>query len=216
LAGIEELKGLINTLVSNVSEDFIEQLRPKASKLFFVSAEDKDALYYREKIFEKISETFKEDLAKTPDGTAFRTNGTWYVGQPNFSRKEGRRIFWTTRISIEVEAGTLAKESGLRPTSQILAQPASPAPMRQEGQTLASGLTNLYALAGDSPFYGGGFDWGSLSSALTSPAEKKVVSQKGRDIFEILWSAEVTTNKSFKKIEVHEIKHIGLKMQPAS
>jgi hypothetical protein len=40
LAGVEELKGLINTLISNVSEDFIEQLKPKAAKFFFVSAEN--------------------------------------------------------------------------------------------------------------------------------------------------------------------------------
>ena len=48
LSNIEELKGLINTVVSNAGEEFISQLKPKAAKLFFVSADEKDTLYYKE------------------------------------------------------------------------------------------------------------------------------------------------------------------------
>jgi hypothetical protein len=89
LAGIEELKGLINTLVSDVSEEFIGQLKPKAARLFFVGAEDQDTLYYKENIRGRIQEKFKAQLETNPEGTTFRTNGTWYINAPNFFKKDG-------------------------------------------------------------------------------------------------------------------------------
>jgi hypothetical protein len=122
-ATLEELRGLINTIVSNVGEDFIAQIKPKASKLFFVSSNDRESIFYREQIREKLTEKFKTELGAMPPGTTFRENGTWHIDYPNFSRKDGRRIFWRSRIEIEVEAGTLA-DNPVRPAKSIyLANP---------------------------------------------------------------------------------------------
>jgi len=92
LPNIEELKGLINTIVSNVGEEFISQLKPKAAKLFFVSADEKDTLFYRENVKDQLKNKFASLLEATPEGTTFRENGTWRISGPNFSRKEGRRV----------------------------------------------------------------------------------------------------------------------------
>jgi hypothetical protein len=219
LAGVEELKGLINTLVSNVSEDFIEKLKPKAARFFFVSAEDKDTLYYKEKIGDRIRETFANELKKNPEGTAFRTNGTWYLSGPNFLRKEGRRIFWTSRVEVEVEAGNMAKESGqIASLSQLLTPRAStPAPLSPEGEAGKGSLSNVSSVSVTSPLYGStGIDWANLVTGWSNPSEKRIVTQKGRDVYEVLWSAEVTTTKGLKKSQIVEIRHIGLKIQPIS
>ena len=221
LAGVEELKGLINTLVSNVSEDFIEQLKPKAAKFFFVSAENKDVLYFTEKVGERVRETFKDDLAKNPEGTTFRTNKIWYINPPNFSRKEGRRVFWASRIEVEVEAGISVKESEPKPPlfslgslntlSSLNPNPAGPESHGNAAISFASPMVS-------GAFYGGGTDWSDKWSSavwgLSGASEKQVVTQKGRDTYEVLWSAEVTTNKGLRKGQIHDIRHIGLKTQP--
>lgn len=116
-ANVEELKGLINTIVSNVSEDFIAPIKLKADRQFFVSSDDKETVFYREKISEKLEEKFKAELALVPSGTEFRKNGSWRIGRPNFARKEGRRVFWTSRITVEFEAGTVVTEAETQPVA---------------------------------------------------------------------------------------------------
>jgi hypothetical protein len=82
-----------------------------------VSADDKDTLYFKEKIGEQLRDRFKAQLEKKPEGTVFRKNLTWYINRPNFSRKDGRRIFWTSRIDVGMEAGIVIREeqSGVDP-----------------------------------------------------------------------------------------------------
>jgi hypothetical protein len=87
LANVEELKGLINTIVSNVGEEFIAQIKPKADKLFFVSSDDKEAVFYKDKIRERLGEKFIAELQAQPQGTTFRDNGKWLIHLPNFSKK---------------------------------------------------------------------------------------------------------------------------------
>jgi hypothetical protein len=180
LVGVDELRGLINTLVSNVSEDFIEQLKPKASKLFFTSAEDKDTIYFTERIGEQIREKYKDDLTKNPEGTKFRTNKVWYIGTPNFSRKDGKRIYWLSRVELEVEAGVAVKESepkfsslltlsSLSPTAAIVSKGGQPAT-----NISPTSLNAFYGLTGTEP----STVWDNIVSGYSSPAEKTVITQK--------------------------------------
>ncbi len=80
---IADLKGLINTLVSNVGQDFIGRFKPKAAKLFF-EKDNKEGLYYTADVRARLSNQFESKLGALPDGTSFRSNGTWYVSSPNF------------------------------------------------------------------------------------------------------------------------------------
>lgn len=114
LASIEELKGLINTIVSNVGEDFIALLKPKAAKIFFVSG-DENTIYFKEKVGEAITGKFAAQLEKSPEGTTFRKNVKWLVEPPNFSRKEARRVFSTSRLEAEFEAGTVTRDGESKP-----------------------------------------------------------------------------------------------------
>jgi hypothetical protein len=216
LAGVEELKGIINTLISNVGEDFIELLKPKAAKLFFVSGEDKETLYFTEKVGERIREKFKDDLDKKPEGTTFRTNKIWYINRPNFLRKESRRVFWTSRIEVEIEAG-ISVES--QPQLSNLAALSSLKFASEVSETQGVKATILGQPMTPSTQYAIGANPGSnwWPNFINLPdTEKTVVTQKGRDIYEVLWSVEVTTTKGLKRTEINEIKHIGLKTVPAS
>lgn len=205
LPNIEELKGLINTIVSNVGEDFIAQIKPKADKLFFVTSEEKEAIFYREKIRERIREKFKAELEAKPKGATFRENGAWYISPPNFSRKDGRRIHWTTRIEIEVKARTLTKM-----------EPAAITAVEPTFSLVDYAATNI---ATTQP-YGSSVSFfdKAIQYTPTAPAAPlfgtPVISHEGRDIFEVLWSTEVTVAKELKKVLVEEIRHIELNCQP--
>jgi hypothetical protein len=102
---LEELQGLINTLVSEVDEEFIQKYRAKAETLFFDSTEtDAKTLWAKHKLQEHISLLLKQNLsAKLPDEANGFDDNKWLIHSPNFIKKISQRIFWSTRIEIEVE-----------------------------------------------------------------------------------------------------------------
>jgi hypothetical protein len=214
LASIEELKGLINTVVSNVGEDFIALLKGKAAKLFFVSDDNKETIVYKEKVIEKLKEKFKIELEVKPEGTAFRSNGTWFIDAPNFSRKEGRRIFWKSRIELEVEAGIIRNE-GEQPGT-VFVQGGPPLSGKQ---SVASPLPNpaYFTNIGRPASLTQGWDWGEGIGyggiQVQYPSGKRVTTHKGRDTFEVLWSTEVSISKELKKSIVDDITHVELRWQ---
>jgi hypothetical protein len=226
LSDVEELKGLINTLVSDVTEDFIAALRPKARKLFFTSDKDKDTLYYKADIGQQLKEKFATELTKKPEGASFRKDGTWYINSPNFAKKEGRRIFWNSRVEIEVESGKYTPEDPSGP----VAYGVSPGLLSAYANANAPGLTPPWASYDDwkSISYANAsaptfalsaplqVDYNSLAFVSGTPSTRRVVTHKGRDIYEVLWSAEVSMDKDLKKGKIEEIRHIELAFPPTA
>lgn len=206
LTNIEELKGLINTIVSNVGEEFISQLKPKATKLFFVSAEEKDVLYFKANVRDQITNRFSAELKQKPESTTFRQNGKWLISHPNFSRKDGRSIFWTSRIEIEIEAGLATTEAK---TTEVVQRLTLGGPVTWDFQPPLS--NSIVAALYPSSVTPKGLH---LSSLLGAPEQKRIVTHRGNDIFEVLWSAELTMAKELKKAAVQDIRHIELNCQP--
>jgi len=210
LASLEELKGLINTLVSQVDESFLDLLKPKAERLFFV-AKDETTLFYREKIKAKLSEKFDAELDALPPGATTRTNGRWRISAPNFVKKTGRRIQWTSRIAIEAEAS--------KPVSH---SPQIASPLMQPGTTVNAataygGTAQLFTSQGTElgaigriplsnlATAGRFVDWQSLPTVYGSFTS--VLTHKGIDVYEVLWSTDVTTRRELRKPSIDEITH---------
>jgi hypothetical protein len=215
LPGIEELKGLINTLISDVDEEFIASLKPKAARLFFTSDKEKEELYSKEKIRERLAEKFEAELSALPEGTAFRKNGTWLISPPNFARKEGKRIFWASRIAIEVESGsvTIERPSSVRsylPAQSVVFGQQEPSWMKTHN--LSASIFGSYnpLIVGSEPK----MEVFNTFASVLGPSETKVVTHKGRDIYQVLWSTEVTLTKELKKAVIEDITHIEFTCQP--
>jgi hypothetical protein len=218
MANIEELKGLINTVVSNVAEDFIALLKPKAAKLFFTSSDNKGTLIYTEKVIEKIKAKFKTEMEAKPEGTAFRNTRTWFIDSPNFSRKQGRRIFWKSRIDLEVEAGIIKSESEQQ--GSVRAQNLGPwltgqvvtLPQQDPTNFTLANLARPAALT-QGWDWGEGVNYGSIQ-IQTTPG-KRVITHVGHDIFEVLWSTDVSMTKELRKPMIDDITHVEVRWQPA-
>lgn len=102
--GLEELKGLINTLASQVDEAFVAELQKKASALFFINAQSTDALYFKEKIYEKIQINHLIEFNRVPEGATTKSNDGILISPPRFVRKENQRVHWISRITFNFNA----------------------------------------------------------------------------------------------------------------
>jgi hypothetical protein len=216
VSNIEELEGLIKTIISDAGPEFIAQLKDKATKVFFTDGSNNDALFYTAKIQQKLREKFHDTLNKLPEGTSWRENGAWRINQPNFSRKEGRRIFWTSRIEVELEAGTIAPTQEYKINSSSV--PFIPGQMFElHAPTNVQYSVPLSSLiAADTSKLN--YEWVTKawpSTETVMPHQRKIC-VKGKDIFEILWSTELTMAKELKKATIIDIRHIELTCQTIS
>ncbi len=227
LPDIEELRGLINTLVSQVSEDFVESIKSKASAYFF-KPNDESTLFYRENIWQKIFKKFRNELSSLPAGAAERENVATSVGSTRFVRKEGQRVFWATRIiaqsksyKYESGSGAVVFEAKSAPTSDYFAsakydlnpswvvgrpEGASWVIGKPEGASL--GVGKLEALAARFP------------RVSTKPIDflfgsrTKQLFKTGETVFDVTWSAAVTTAKrTFSKPVIESVDHIETEWQ---
>lgn len=99
---VSELEGLINTLVSDASEEYVSEMIPKAADYFFVKGKE-TTFYYRGSIHELLNEKFTNELTYCPVEDAVRKNVIWGIGRPVFHKKKGKHLYWTTRVDVEYE-----------------------------------------------------------------------------------------------------------------
>ncbi len=202
LGSIEELKGLINTLVEQVKEEFVTTYRAKAQEYFF-EADRKESLFYKENIRSRIEEKFKEHLESIPKGSDERKNGTWHIGTPSFVRKERQRMFWATRIRVDAEAykwtiqpsygsGQITINGG--PFS-ISSMPISP---QVESYTFPGRLSSSE----------NSMSIGSLFPDLYTHS-KKELSGRGESVFQVVWSVVVTTRGKLSSPRVESLEYVG-------
>ena len=184
LSKLDELESLINTLVSTVPEEFVAELTKKASKLFFEKETEK-TFYYKESIRDKIKEQYATELKDTILPGHVRTGGTWWISEPIFIKKERQRIFWVSAVEPEFE---ISHYKYVEPQQNALSGLADLGSQSLGG--LASAQRGL----------------GLLGTALSS---KKIIDMKGREKFEVHWSANLSQAQNLTSPRLEKITHIG-------
>lgn len=182
LLSLDELKNLINTLASQVDEAFLNELQEKARLMFFSSSDNKEALYYKEKIYDKIINEHGQPLEMLPDGAEFREPDGVSVVFPRFVKKEGQRIFWITRLRFKTKAYRF-EDSQLQ--ASLLAN--LPEPDTLTRSRMGSGLLS----------FGDEFQ-------KYSRKEKRLV-KSGATIFEVNWSTTVDSKRKLSRPEIQEV-----------
>ena len=197
LSTVNELESLINTLVSNVTEGFIADIKEKVSKYFFEKG-NKAGLYYKENIEDKIIKSYGKELNAVSIAGLLRENGSWWIYDPVFVKKERQRTFWTTQISVDA---TLYKyESPLTLTPS----PYTITPL----SGIIIGQQKPPSVVGSSPL-----GPSLLSPSLTPPKTKRVDVATGKSKFEVRWSVRVTQTKKLTSPHIEEIKFIATKWE---
>lgn len=216
LETLEEVKSLINTLVAAVSEDFVEKIQDRAKQYFF-EPEEEGALYYKESICERIERKFDDELSSLPADATRRENGKWYISSPRFIKKEGQRVFWVTRISVEaaaykylsigssltLDAGQI--KGGIQSGSLLSGRLQSPSSIRVEPEGAYSGLYGLPSRIGAPS--GQLFVSTGSPVGLDAPWNKTRIAT-GKSIFEVTWSVSVSMDQRFTAPKVENIEFI--------
>jgi hypothetical protein len=228
LRTLEELKGLINTLASKVSEDFVASIQ-KDAEICFYDPNKKDSIYYKEDILATIETKFKPVLRGLPSGADLRENGQWTLHSPRFIRKERQRVYWASRI--EVEARVYRYRQGALP-SRPLFDPVTDESMARlltgKAVEIYSHMTSPIPIIGTgvagtfnpSTFYGGSVEKNDLSGlAPTSGFPQAVITAEmlqrqkelvsvGKSVFEVNWSIAVTTRGRLSQHRIESIDYI--------
>ncbi len=98
---LDELKSLLNAIASEVTEEFLEELLPKARNVFY-DFDKKDGLYMKEDISTKISEQYTNEInAVTSEFPgSLRQVGTITLGEQTFIKKSGQTVTWSRAVSL--------------------------------------------------------------------------------------------------------------------
>lgn len=230
LKSVAELKGYINTLVSQISEEFVAEIKELAS-LYFFKEDDKESVSYKENIVQSIKDKYHKELNASPPGAIIRKNGTYFIGDTRFLKKERTRVYWATQISVEAKAYNYEYKSspffsggtitGITGTGGSVGTAATTVntPSFAPGQIspgVFKGDLDFYPSAGilGSSIYGKVVGQPSMavqSGGLLGPAitnmEEKLV-KTGTSTFEVAWSANINQSKKFSKPSIDDIKYI--------
>ncbi|SRR6266481_161447 len=104
LRSADELRGLINTLISAVPEDYVARLQQKARGYFFTKSDTHAGAVCSREVIAAINTNCSEQLAAKPQESTRRSNGPWHLTPPRFAKKEGQRVFWVSRFSVDANA----------------------------------------------------------------------------------------------------------------
>lgn len=193
LTDLEELKGLINTLVSEVSEEFVSGIHDAAANYFF-EKDDEDTLYYRERINERIATELPAQYEERPKGSDGRDLQKILIGGTRFKQKTGQRVHWVTRITFEWKAYKSearlippAVQSGItqgqmQVGSTLLEPPAITLYQPSAGQVLNIPSSAIW----ESPWH--------LGNVFSTSQTKRFVAT-GQVIFEVTWSVTVSAQR---------------------
>lgn len=183
LTNLSELESLVNTLVSQVTEEFIAEIRDRISNYFF-NKKDDTCLYYTENISDKIREIYGEELKSVPAEELFRENDTWWISDPVFIKKERQRIHWLTPIKVDAKL------------------------YKYEFELPSTGLSVGVPLS-DSLFMGKEDQFG-MGSALAGE-QNRVEVGNGYTNFEISWSVNITPTKKLTNPKIDKIQFVSTK-----
>lgn len=198
LSSLDELEGLINTLVSTIPEEFAAELAEKARKLFF-EKENEKTFYYKNNVGEKIREQYSKELNETVIPGRHRSGGTWWISNPIFIKKERQRIYWITVVEPEFEI--FHYESDEPSPNRLLSLAAA-----FNSQFSDTGIGSGAARTNIPPPPPTSLGQSLLGQATT---HKKVVDLSGKEKFEVHWSASLSQAQNLTAPKLEKIQYMG-------
>ncbi|GAA0214213.1 hypothetical protein GCM10009123_21760 [Kangiella japonica] len=183
LSKLEDLESLINTLVSEVSEEFVDEYSCKADKLFF-EEDNQKTLYYKEDVQAKIKSKYDVQLKKSSIRGLEKSIGKWFISSPVFIKKEKNKITWASAVEPEFELYSykVEAESSYLDTNPHL-----------KAYSTVNHLNRLY----------------EQLMATKIEGRTIVTEYKGRDLFEVIWTTNLSTAQNLTSPKIVNIKYNG-------
>lgn len=209
---LEEIRGLINILVSQVSEKQTERVRELARDFFFTPGAE-DSLFYKDGLQNKIEQKFHGELLSLPEGAERRSNDAWIITPPQFLKKELSRWTWISHITLEHSAYKTAYRPPAAPTSGSYVTGGFPG----LGGPLSGTIFPTGQTWGTIPVYTTGIATTGFSGpmpASSSPlgyqppswVPREVLVATGKTVFEIEWSIVANDMFELSDSQINEVR----------
>jgi hypothetical protein len=207
---IKEIESLINVLVSNTNEAFINKITDKVEDYFF-NEKNKTGLYFKENIQEQIESKYKQELNAVPLEGLPRENVNWQINGPVFVKKERQRVFWITQIDVEAKIfsyetpSTFTKTHSTSDPSHSLYlyenpehtySPSSIGELEEPAFSAKISLPNFYS------------SYINLNSAIN-----RMELYRGKSSFNIHWSVNITQRENLTSPSIEEIEFLETKWE---
>lgn len=213
---IEELKGLINSILSDVPEDLVERLRELVSPFFYTPG-DNETLFYAAEIEARVNREYANALSALPDDADSRTNGFWEVSNARFVGRDGDVFSWLSQIAVRSFAyrnmpssmvTRLSSSQSLYATSSGLFGVTGSTSSIPESQwpTLSGIQPTWFSTTGGQPYYP------PVPSQLPSspfPRQIRDLVATGTSVFEVGWSVEISGDEQISSPQVGNIAFVG-------
>lgn len=213
LFSLDELQGLINTLTSEFSEEEIKEYQSLSSNYFF-NPRNQNCLYYKNNLNDQLNTTYQKQLTECPPITGLtRKNIKYIICNPQFVKKAGKRVSWTTKIEVAFEIlknelnqyiplFSMATNDFLTPPNQGQKIYTSPSASNLLGTSnTSSELSSLF----DSSI---AFPLSTQSSNFITSQPPNVIVTKGKTIFEIKWNVNIDKNNELTQPHIESINYI--------
>ncbi|OGG00851.1 MAG: hypothetical protein A3F83_01345 [Candidatus Glassbacteria bacterium RIFCSPLOWO2_12_FULL_58_11] len=204
LRSLDELRILINTVVGDVTEEFVKSIQEIAKGCFFIK-DNQNSLYYKAKVADQIISRFDSELKTRPVGSEVRKNGTWLLSAPRFINKKGQRIHWVSTILVEARA-TRNETYNSSLADAILGNLFSNKPPK--ASLTSKSPFGFYSSIPDdlsvqvSPL--SGFITGDKAFEPKHETRELVVAE-GQSVFEVHWSVTVTKSGKLVRPSIDDI-----------
>src|SRR6266446_323954 len=207
--GLDSVLNLFNVLRSEITEDILSNILPKAHTLFY-EKNNPSCLYIKERIFNKISEKFSEIVTAGPEPGLDSATKNLYLNPTTFVGKDGQRISFATKLTLAVESNSYEYEitspsnnsEGTRIGTNVLSGFSQPAGNVLSSFSYANPPNTLLGLSGSA-----GLGEMTIRSTPTLPAIKQKV-RKGKHVFEIFWNGILTTRQKLTRPSLVDLKHL--------
>ncbi len=219
VADLQVLRGFINAIRSQVGEELIASLKEDATSFFFqwvpkVEGTRGEGLYFDAKIYSLIWSKFNKKLKEMPGDAASHRIPSFYIkGSAEFKKKEGVRLFWTSRVIYQAEAFKRSHEISYPPTNAMWAYTSSSG---AEYGVVYSPKQNAM-LARDKPVAtqgAGKVPEHPVAGVFPAATEKLYLFKEGEIIFEVTWSAEYSEEKRLISPKIDSIDYIETVWEP--
>lgn len=142
LSGLDELRGLINTLASEVSEEYIADVAKKAELLFYTAGVSQVGLYWAAS--STIASSFASTLESKPQGIDKVEKVQPNLTSPQFVKKVGSALYWLSTITINQKL-LRTKQASATPTASLTALPNASAAVSTPMNLAIANLLTKYA-----------------------------------------------------------------------
>lgn len=211
LQSLDAVRDLVNTLVSDITEQFVAAIRSAAEVMFFEKANE-NTLFYIAGVRSALAAKFAAALAELPSGADSLREGTWFIGPPRFVKKVKQRVHWISTVRASKTATKTEQYSGftIQPSTNL-----GLGPYTQVSPAIPSAISISTPLFTPSQLPAGGSLWNTFDQPSNFIVPNSYASTrdidvaKGSTAFEVSWSVTVTARKKLVRPSVDALTVVG-------